>query len=320
MFKNILIPVDDSSCSSHAADAGLELAKRFNSSVFITHVVGELPKMYQGSEWAEGLLEQGERVLDTWRKKGEEQEINLEASVITSRDIAQGIIKTAQDRSCDIIVMGTHGRKGLAHAFLGSVAERVSRLATLPVLLVRETKHPTSTTFQRILVAVDGSAASRKALKTADRLAKRTDAELHLVHVIPDVPPPLVDPLGVGGVAASLTYNDTLKQLEHEARIVMEVSRAEIDTEKTVFHTARAQRERVADVIIHYANEKQCDLIVMGTHGRTGFDRLLLGSVAEGVAHNTPVPLLLVHLTQQPATTKEPVAQTASTRTPASTQ
>jgi nucleotide-binding universal stress UspA family protein len=296
MFKKILIPIDDSRCSTHAATLGLDLARQFNSSVFITHVIEDLPKIYQGGDWAEALLEQGERVLDKWRTKGEEQKIKLETSVVTSRDTAEGIIKTARENACDLIVMGTHGRKGLAHAFLGSVAERVTRLATIPVLLVRESKHTATPTWQRILVAVDGSTASRKALKVADQLAQTTGAELHLLHVIPDLPPPLVDPIGGGAVTASLTYENTLKELEHDAHIVMEVSRAEVETEKTVFHTARAQRERIADTVVRYASEHQCDLIVMGTHGRTGLNHLLLGSVAEGVAHTTPVPLLLIHV------------------------
>jgi nucleotide-binding universal stress UspA family protein len=299
MFKNILIAVDGSSCSNHAVGVGLELAKRFEANVFIRHVIEELPKIYQGSAWSEGLLEQGERVLDKWRTKDDDKEQKLDVAVVRSKDIAQGIIHAATDNACDLIMMGTHGRKGLARALLGSVAERVTRLATIPVLLIRETKITVPSTFQKILIAVDGSKASRKALKTADQLTKLTNAELHLVHIIPDVPPPLVDPLGVGGVAASLTYSDTLKQLEHEARIVMEVSRAEIDTSNTVFHTARAQRERIPDALVKYADEHGCDLIVMGTHGRTGINRLLLGSVAEGVAHTTPVPLLLVHVADE---------------------
>jgi nucleotide-binding universal stress UspA family protein len=210
-------------------------------------------------------------------------------------------------------VMGTHGRKGLAHALLGSVAERVTRLATIPVMLVRESKHATLPSWQRILVAVDGSSASRKALNVADQLAQTTSAELHLLHVIPDLPMPLVDPIGVGAVAASLTYENTLKELEHEARIVMEVSRSEIETQKTVFHTARAQRERIADTIMRYAREQHCDLIVMGTHGRTGLNHLLLGSVAEGVTHTTPVPLLLIHVgNEQPFEGKKSLPRSVS--------
>jgi nucleotide-binding universal stress UspA family protein len=319
MFKNILIPVDDSSCSSHAADVGLKLAKQFDANVFIRHMVEELPQIYKGSTWAEGLLEQGERVLDKWRTKNQDTERKLDVGVVTRKGIAQGIINVANENACDLIIMGTHGRKGLAHTFLGSVAERVTRLATIPVLLIRETNHTTSTTFQRILIAVDGSAASRKALHYADRLAKLTNAELHLVHVIPDIPPPLVDPIGVGGIAASLTYNDTLKQLEHEAHIVMEVSRAEIATTNTVFHTARAQRERIPEVLVKYASEQHCDLIVMGTHGRTGFNRLLLGSVAEGVAHTTPVPLLLIHLADGQDGKLETLQSTAASPKPVNT-
>lgn len=299
MFKKLLIPIDDSTCSKQAANAGLELAKRFGSSVLITHVVQDLPKIYRDSTWNMALLKQGKALLEEWKKLGQEQELTLETTVTTGKDTAESIIKAAQENMCDLIVMGTHGRKGLAHALLGSVAERVTRLATTPVLLVRENKHATTATWQRLLVAVDGSGASRKALKVADELAQKTSAELHLLHVIPDLPPPLFDPIGVGGVAASLSYENTLKELEHEARIVMEVSKAEIDTQTTVFHTARAQRERITDTIVRYAKEHHCDLIVMGTHGRTGLNHLLLGSVAEGVAHTTPVPLLLIHKTTE---------------------
>jgi nucleotide-binding universal stress UspA family protein len=297
MFKKLLIAVDDSSCSVHAGEYALELAKRFNAQVCITTIVEELPKVYKGGDWAQALVEQGEQLLDEWSKKGEARGLPFDRFVVTGtvtgRGVAESILHMAREHNCDLIVMGTHGRKGIAHV-LGSIAERVIRLATMPVMLVREAKDTLSPNWQRILVAVDGSDASRKALRYADHLAQTASAELHLIHVIPDLPPPLVDPIGVGGVAASFTYSDTLKQFEHDARIIMEVSRAEIDTQNTVFHTARAQRERIADTLVRYAQEQSCALIVMGTHGRTGFNRFLLGSVAEGVAHTTTVPLLLI--------------------------
>ncbi len=137
IFKKLLIPIDDSSCSRHAGEYGLELAKRFGSSVVVTHVVEELPRIYSGTDWAEALLEQGERILDNWRTKGEEQKIKLETSVVTSRDTAEGIIKTAGENACDLIVMGTHGRKGLAHTFLGSVTKEVLSRVHVPVMMVK---------------------------------------------------------------------------------------------------------------------------------------------------------------------------------------
>jgi nucleotide-binding universal stress UspA family protein len=121
-------------------------------------------------------------------------------------------------------------------------------------------------------------------------------------------------------VAAGLTYSNTLKQLEHEGRIVMEVSRAEVDTTNPIFHTARAQRERIPEVLVKYAAEQQCDLIVMGTHGRTGLDHLLLGSVAEGVAHMAAVPLLLVRVGNEQRVEHDVSQQTTvSSRQPANT-
>ncbi len=301
MFNKILIPVDDSSCSKYAAEFGIELAKKLKAQIFIIHVTADLPTIYAATDWAEDLLEQGGKLLDTYRQN--QENLNLKTLVVKSLDIAQGIIQSAHDRQCDLIVMGTHGRRGIAHAFLGSVAERVIRLSTLPVLLIRQPKadqHQTvSSLWQRIVVAIDGSEASRKALSYADQLAQSDNAELHLIHVIPDLPPPLVDPLGVGGMAAGFTYSDALKELEREARIVMEVAKAEIKCEKTFFHIARAQRESIDNVIVNYAKEKHCDLIVMGTHGRTGLNRLLLGSVAEALAHSTPIPLMLIHFANE---------------------
>ena len=215
MFKKILIPVDDSSCSKYAAGIGLELAKKFKAQVLITHVIADLPTVYATSNWGEALLEQGEKLLDSYRQN--QENLNLETLAVKSLDTAQGIIQIAQNNYCDLIVIGTHGRRGIAHAFLGSVAERVIRLSTLPVILIRQAKaaeHQTvPSLWQRIMVAIDGSEASHKALSYADQLAQSNQAELHLIHVIPDLPPPLVDPLGVGGMAASFTYGDALKEL-----------------------------------------------------------------------------------------------------------
>ena len=305
MFKKLLIPIDDSSCSIHAGTVGLELAKRFHADVLVAHVIEDLPKAYSVGDWGEALLEKGEGLLENWRKRGVDQKLTLETKVIKGQDTAESIITSAQDNSCDLIVMGTHGRKGLARIFLGSVAERVTRLAKTPVILIRETTSSNTPNWQRILVALDGSEGSRKALDCADQLAQYMNAELHLLHVIPDLPPPLVDPIGLGGMAAGFSYENILKELEHQASIIMETSGADIKTEKSVFHTARAQHERIASVIINYAKEHHCDLMVMGTHGRTGFDHLLLGSVAQGVAHNAPIPLLLIRQEEKPRDPKK---------------
>lgn len=293
MFKKILIPVDDSRCSEQAARCGLGLAKTFNASVLMLHVLEALPEIYRDTSWAESLMQQARDLLADWEKKAQPEQIPMQTRVLQSQDIAQSIVQSAQETACDLIVMGTHGRKGLAHMFLGSVAERVTRLSDLPVMLIRDIKGTSD--IKRIVVAIDGSMTSRKALQYADNLAQTMKAELHLLHVIPDLPPPLSDPLGIAGMVSGLTYESMLADLEREARIVMEVSKAEIKTQNPVLFTARAQRERVADVITRYAKEYDADLVVMGTHGRTGLNYMLLGSVAQGVAHQATVPLLLVH-------------------------
>jgi nucleotide-binding universal stress UspA family protein len=293
MLNNILIPIDDSKCSEQAAHYGFALAKHFKARVVIVHVVEELPQLYRETAWFESLLKQGTDLINSWKHKAQNENLTVQASVIKGEDVAQSVVTAAQENNCDLILMGTHGRKGLAHAFLGSVAERVTRLSDIPIMLIRD--QGTVPEIKRIVLAIDGSVTSRKALSYADNLAQKANAELHLLHVIPDLPPPIFDPLGVGGMVSGLTYDSMLKNLEQEARIVMEVARAEIKTENPIFHTARAQRERTSDVITQYAKEQQCDLIVMGTHGRTGLNHILLGSVAQGVTHQATCPLLLIH-------------------------
>ena len=150
--------------------------------------------------------------------------------------------------------------------------------------------------FERILVAVDGSALSTHALEHAVRLVGSLGSKLEVLYVIPDPPFPTIPPL-----AAPFTIPDLEAQfeaLEREATKILAHARERAEAlgmhQGLVTLSRRAKGERIADVILKTASESGVELIVMGTHGHSGWDRFLLGSVASRVAHRAKIPVLLV--------------------------
>ena len=141
-FSHILVPTDFSSGSRLALDYALQLARRLDASVHVLHVT-EDPAI--AGMWTEGYVDLDE--LRKERRCGARHLMNqLLTDVgqgnitdeITAGPVARMITSAAADRGADLIVMGTHGRTGLAHALVGSVAERVMRTAGCPVVTVRE--------------------------------------------------------------------------------------------------------------------------------------------------------------------------------------
>jgi nucleotide-binding universal stress UspA family protein len=147
--------------------------------------------------------------------------------------------------------------------------------------------------FDRILVTTDGSELSNEALQVAVDLARPMGSLLLVLHVIPD----LFYPKTKEGVSG------TLEAVHHEqsrdSTGILSDAMQQLDYNHAKPLTLEAHSERVADVISRVAHQENVDLIVMGTHGRQGFDKILLGSVAERVAHLAKPPVMLVRAGQR---------------------
>ena len=142
--------------------------------------------------------------------------------------------------------------------------------------------------YQHILVPVDGSTTSDRALQEALRLARQQSAQLELVHVVED--------MRLWDSDSYINYaelQDTIKSSGNKilAQAQMVVQLAGMAAEVRLL---AASGERIANVIVAEAKRWPADLIVIGTHGRSGFSRLLFGSVAEGVVRVAPTPVLLI--------------------------
>lgn len=147
--------------------------------------------------------------------------------------------------------------------------------------------------YKKILVPVDGSEPSQLALAEAIKLAKSGGATLHLMHIVDEF---VIAPSMDGAYIPSGYYADVIAGLRKSGRTVLDraeatVRQAGVELKSTFVETFG---RRVAELVVEQAKQWPADLIVMGTHGRRGLRRLVMGSDAEWVLRSTPVPVLMV--------------------------
>jgi nucleotide-binding universal stress UspA family protein len=220
--------------------------------------------------------------------RGDQPQARLE---VTRGNPAVEILRVAAEQGIELIAMTTHGRGALGRWVFGSVADRVARSSPVPVLLVRPSEdEPQSVAIRRLVVPLDGSALAEEALPTAQALATRLGVPIHLITVI-DVM--RIIPVEVAPVVAfnAAVYEDTLSQLDAgAAALLAEISeRLEHEGLHTSSEIAHGSPFMTIAEAVHDG-----DLIVMTSHGRSGVQRWLLGSVAEKLVREAPVPVVLV--------------------------
>lgn len=142
--------------------------------------------------------------------------------------------------------------------------------------------------YQHILVPLDGSATSDRALQEALKLAQQNGAQLRLVHVVEEILVPEYEASFDYATLHEVVMRNGENLLEHAKKTAQQ---AGIEAETALLETAG---ERIPSMIVTDAQKWGADLIVIGTHGRTGFNRLLFGSVAEGVVRTAQAPVLLI--------------------------
>jgi nucleotide-binding universal stress UspA family protein len=201
---------------------------------------------------------------------------------------AEEIIASAAETPTDLIVVGTHGRSALQRFLVGSVAERVARHASVPVLLAR----PEAEALSRVLVAYDGSECSRAAWEWTRQLPLPGGIRLRLVAATP--------PIGVLAQTHSLysvPMDPGILEIAEEGRRDLARQLEELTAAESIAGRATDMVTREGDPareIIEAASEWPADLVVLGSHGASGIERFLLGSVSEKVLRHAPSSVLLV--------------------------
>jgi nucleotide-binding universal stress UspA family protein len=293
-ITRILNPTDFSIAAEEASRLAARLAMRTQASLVLFHAIP--PEERAAGGMREADLERVRERLRLWFDTVVPEEtrrfLPVEFRVVTGAP-AQGIIVAVRESGADLIVMGTHGRSGVAHLLMGSVTESVLRSAPAPILALKTGQGDRPlTAVQRILWATDLSPASERVWGYTLKLADVLGAEVFLLHV---VPPTQIT--GIGDMLVPPPWNWLGRHLKP---IEQQLERRQKEVEALGL---RARRKVAlgapAEVILAEAQAENADLIVLGTHGYTGLTHILLGSVAETVIRKAPCPVLAVRIDGQ---------------------
>ena len=297
-ITQILCPVDFSENSRHAFDCAIGVAKCYGSAVHVLHVV-HIPDSTPGTRLAPAPVPIRPAEIDRIRAAMREfldvepsGGVRIEYVVVEAPSVAREIGLQAERLSVDLLVTGTHGRSGFERFLLGSVAERLVRRSTVPVLTVPPRAPDMSPIgncpFRNVVYATDFSQGSERAFEYATSLAGGAGARLTLVYVVEQLP---VVYDSVVAVPFSInTYTDSLEQIGRtQLNDLVTTSVPQSCETDTVI-----ARGRAAEEILHVATERQADVIVLGVHGHHALDRLVFGSTAEKVIRHATCPVLTV--------------------------
>lgn len=294
-FDTFLVPMDFSADSHAALQMAVAMARASqHGKLHLLHAFElRLPSNPPyGVMLPETYLAQLRGVAE--RRLDEVAQTVSAAGVACERHLANGypvdvICETARRVAADVVVMGTRGLTGLEHVLLGSIAERTVRRAPCPVLTLRapdtEDAAAASADFQRIVVPLDFTKGSEAALRLALEISTER-AELHLVHVHE---PPAVMTTHYGVDLPESIWEDVRNAAN--AQLARALAQVEARGRKGAMHV---ELGRPAHAIAETARKVSADLIVMGTHGRSGLSRWRLGSVAERTLQIAGCPVLTV--------------------------
>jgi nucleotide-binding universal stress UspA family protein len=299
--KRLVCCVDFSEFSGRALHYAAALARWYDATLTAVHAIVNVPVVDVGTVAAGGMprvqlaavdRDVVDESLRTFVSAHVPSTQIVDAVVIEAGSVGDGLLVQAAALDAEMMVIGTHGRSGFERLLLGSVAEKILRKASCPVLVVP--RHAAavppgdSAPFTEIVCAIDFSASSARALAYALDVAQEADARMTLLHVI-EMPPelralPRAEGIDVPAVRAAAEA-DCLQRLRAAVPESAHTYCA-IHTEVIEGNPARE--------IVRMAEQRGADLIVMGVQGRSAVDMLIFGSKTHAVLHHAPCPVLTV--------------------------
>ncbi len=281
-IRNILVPVDFGEASGDALDLAIRIGAKVGAKLTLLHVfhVPPMAYSYDPTPWVVDWSTASRAQLDALAAATKRRHLDSE-SLWMEGDPRSSIIDAARDRSADLIVAGTHGRRGVTKILFGSVADRLVR--TSPVPLITTTAGAARVGFgpriRHLMIATDFGEPSQRARSYACALARSFDARVTLVHVVPWL---------AGSIARVLPAEaEVVAQAKLALKVELELAKQEAPAVDSLV-VEGDPRER----ILSAARELDADMIAMGTHARRGLSRVFMGSVAEAVVRTSEIPVL----------------------------
>jgi nucleotide-binding universal stress UspA family protein len=303
-LHRVLVALDGSQTSHGALLLAIELSRRYKSELILCTVV-DRDAAIVAAQSPDGPFMGFDNIIDHYDAAA--KRLLTEAAARTSAAGAQtstilldgrpavAIADYAREAAVDAIVMGTHGKSGLERVFLGSTAEGVLHMTTVPTFVVHHADNaeftpaalPSVPDFARILVAVDDSDPSDAAIAFALDLAAVTGSHVLCCNAI--------EQGQFFDKAARYGYNPgpLLDDLRRHASELIEAKTCAAK-ERGLTVTSVIVEGNAPDAILKAASDRGADLVVVGTHGRRGLQRLFIGSVAESIIRSSPLPVAVV--------------------------
>ncbi|MGB9673457.1 MAG: universal stress protein [Anaerolineales bacterium] len=296
MFKNILVPLDGSRLAEAALTPAAWLSKKLTATVMLIHVIEANPPQAIHGEHHIRNEDEACDYLTQIGKTRFDPSVTVEYHVHTEevRNVPRSITSHASEFGSDLIIMCAHGEGGLRDILLGSIAQQVIGMGKTPVLLIKPegSLDGDIKPFRRLLVGLDNMPEHEASLQVAGELATAINAELRLVNVVQTV-----ETLkGSTAAASKLLPTTAVAMLEMTVSAALDYleGKAENWRQCGVAVSTSVRRGDIAHELVLEAQDSDCDLIVLGTHGKAGMGAFWSGSVAPKLVGKTNLPLLFV--------------------------
>ena len=319
MYRVIMVPVDGSAFSREAVFQGLRLARKNGAQLRLVRVAS-VPGLAGGPDTVSldnnARMSERDAMLAQLYRLAAECRANSQVDVTATVEdgpVADALRGHALRHEVDLIVMATHARRGMARIWLGSVADRLIRETSLPVLIVRPPSLATElidgSCYKRIIVPLDGSSLAERSLPAALALAEIEHAELTLLRIVP-----VAKSIPAGELHATIgpaRARDVDEAERYLAGVRVRLADRHLRVRSTV-----VVAEDIPRAITGFAQANNGDLIAIATHGRGGITRAILGSVADRVMSEGVLSALVIHPSERLQPELEPEAHSAGVVVP----
>lgn len=281
MYTRILVATGGSPWSDAAVAYAIALATHMRAELCILTVLNvsgvyATPDVMTSSELLmESVEQQGQDLLAHATSRAIDAGVP-HVAILKWGNVTETVLQTAAEEQCDLIVLGSRGLSGFKRLMLGSISNAVTAKAQCPVLVIKQPP-PAALSWRRVLVATGGSPWSDAAVDHAIELASAQQLVVCLLYVEQRRP----------------RRTDSLAGLTSDAKNVLALSEARAAAAGVPYEATLVHGDATT-MILDAATTQQCDVIVLGSRGLTGFKRLMLGSVSNAVAATAPVPVLIV--------------------------
>jgi nucleotide-binding universal stress UspA family protein len=268
----MLVAVDGSMYSDYALNVAVKIAEKYSSGIELAHVESKSGAAGQSS------LNKGENILSSRVEIVKEQNLQCNPINIESNDPAGEILKLANSKNYDLVVLGSRGLGGVKSLLMGSVSSKVAKEAKSSVLVVktRISVNP------KLLLGYDGSEESNRALEFAIDLGEKLSAQVDVVTVF-NIP-----------VSPEAYIGAEFERWEKEMRVSLESAINRVKSAGLKSQGKILDHTNVALAIVTEAEKGLYDFVVVGSRGLGRLKSLFLGSVASGIANSTKTNVLIV--------------------------